>query len=87
PAPDNGIEEIVVTAQRREERLQDVPVAVSAFDNGQLEQARGNATTELGRITPGLNVVMGAYVPQITIRGIGTRGAGAGDEAVVPIYI
>jgi len=40
-----GIEEVVVTARRREERLQDVPVSISAIDSGMM-QARGINSTE-----------------------------------------
>ncbi|HQR91645.1 MAG TPA: hypothetical protein PLH31_20695 [Caulobacter sp.] len=38
PKPTTGLEEIIVTAQRREERLQDVPVSVTAFGAKELER-------------------------------------------------
>jgi iron complex outermembrane receptor protein len=82
-----AVEEIVVTAQRREERLQDVPIAVSAFTGSQLERAGVDGTKQLTQITPGLYFTQAVFSPQPTIRGIGVRGAGAGDESVVPIYI
>ncbi|PZQ22615.1 MAG: hypothetical protein DI569_07755 [Sphingopyxis macrogoltabida] len=82
-----GIGDIVVTAQRREERLQDVPVAISAFSASTLETAEISSTQELTKLTSGLNFTRGAYAPQATIRGIGTRGVNAGDESVVPIFI
>jgi iron complex outermembrane receptor protein len=81
------LEEIIVTAQRREERLQDVPVAVSAFTGSQMERAGVEGTKQLTEITPGLNFTQSVFSPQPTIRGIGVRGVGAGDESIVPIYI
>ncbi|MEY4250560.1 MAG: hypothetical protein RJA87_2193, partial [Pseudomonadota bacterium] len=39
-AASNGIEELVVTAQKREEAIQDVPIAVSAFSQDSLEKAK-----------------------------------------------
>jgi iron complex outermembrane recepter protein len=85
--PDNAISEVVVTAQRREERLQDVPVAVTALSGDQLQAAGVEGAKQLTQVTPGLNFTQSIYSPQPTIRGIGTRGVGAGDESVVPIYV
>lgn len=82
-----AVEEVVVTAQRREEKLQDVPAAISAFTGGQLERLGIDSSRELTQITPGLNFTQSVYSPQPTIRGIGVRGVGAGDESQVPIYI
>lgn len=78
---------IVVTAQRRSERLQDVPVAISAFDDKALEKYNIQGTKDLPLVTPGLNFPQSVYSPQPTIRGIGLRGVGSGDESVVPIFI
>jgi iron complex outermembrane receptor protein len=82
---DNG--DIIVTAQRREERLQDVPASISAFSSDALETAGITNTQELEKVVPGLNFTRGNYAPQPTIRGIGLRGVAAGDESVVPIFI
>lgn len=87
PASGAAVEEIVVTAQRREERLQDVPISISAFSQGQLERANISSAQQLTQITPSLNMTQSSFSPQPTIRGIGTRGVTVGDESVVPIYI
>lgn len=82
-----GSGEIIVTAQRREERLQDVPMSISAF-SGEALQAQGiNSTKDLTIVTPGLNMTQSSFSPQPTIRGIGTRGVSASEESVVPVYI
>ncbi|MDB5470173.1 MAG: TonB-dependent receptor [Caulobacter sp.] len=89
PPADEGtaVEEVIITTQRREEKLQDVPAAVNAFTENQLEKLGIDGSKELGQITPGLNFTQSVFSPQPTIRGIGVRGVGAGDESVVPIYI
>lgn len=87
PPQGAAVEEVIVTAQRREERLQDVPAAVSAFSGNQLEKLGIDGSKELSQVTPGLNFTQSVFSPQPTIRGIGVRGVGAGDESVVPIYI
>ena len=52
----SGVEEIVVTAQRREQRLQDVPLAVTAVTGTSLESNRVRNATDLTGIVPGLFV-------------------------------
>lgn len=58
PATDQtqALEEIVVTAQKRVQRLQDVPVAVSAFDDRRLEQLDLRSSQDFVRRTPNLSV-------------------------------
>ena len=71
------LEEVVVTARKREEKLQDVPVAITAFSAETLER-RGLVTLgDIVRNTPGMQLTEG-FAPQdqrITIRGLSpTRG-------------
>jgi iron complex outermembrane recepter protein len=51
---EGGISDIVVTAQRRAESVQDVPIAISAFSSDQLEAQGVNNTLELGQYVPNL---------------------------------
>ena len=50
-----GIEEVIVTAQRREERLQDVPISVTAFSQEKLDSQGLKSIDDLTRLTPGVN--------------------------------
>ena len=59
PQADDG--EIIVTAQKREQRLQDVPVVVSVLNQQQLENAGVRDVKDLQTITPGLNVTSVSY--------------------------
>ena len=86
-APDHDDGEIIVTAQRREERLQDVPATITALTGDQLARSGITSTQQLTQVTPALNFTQSSFSPQPTIRGIGTRGTTAGDESVVPVYI
>ncbi|MGQ7829770.1 TonB-dependent receptor [Altererythrobacter sp. Z27] len=86
-AVDQGIGDIVVTAQRREERLQEVPAAITALSTDALVKANVVTTEDLGKVTPGFFFGRSNFVSQPTIRGIGTRGANAGDESVTPIFV
>ena len=55
PASSNSaLDEIVVTAERREERIQDVPISISAFSQQQLDQQGLRSIDDLTRLTPGV---------------------------------
>jgi iron complex outermembrane recepter protein len=90
PSPDNvqkvEIEEIVVTAQRREESLSKVPISISAFSDSDLKKAGITDMEDLSRATPGFNVQPGATIGggnNVSIRGVSTvQGA-----ATIGIYI
>ncbi len=71
-----GIDEIVVTARKRAENLQDVPLAVSAFNKAMLEDRSVYNLQELGRYVPNLDfssgqINGGGFNSQLTIRGSG----------------
>src|SRR6266404_5618181 len=53
-APSSGLEEITVTATRREERLQDVPISVSAFSQEKLDAEGLRNIDDLSRLSPGV---------------------------------
>jgi iron complex outermembrane receptor protein len=68
------VEELVVTAQKREERLQDVPIAINVVSAGQLQAANMNETADLQYLVPGVQVNQ-LNAPRafgVFIRGIGT---------------
>jgi iron complex outermembrane receptor protein len=53
---DAALEEIIVTSERREASLQEVPIAVSALGMGEIEQLQVNAAQDLQRYVPSLNM-------------------------------
>lgn len=82
-----GLEEIIVTAQRREERLQDVPIAVSAVSADALRDTGISSTRELTQIIPSVQVTRSGPSGLFFIRGVGTTNAAAGEEGANALYI
>jgi outer membrane receptor protein involved in Fe transport len=85
----NGaLEEIVVTATRRSERLQDVPLSVTAFSQTELTQKGIVGYEGIARETPGavLNVASDNN-SRLTARGISTNGWGAGLQTTTTTYL
>ena len=77
--------EIVVTAQRRAERLQDVPAAITALSGDSLNELRLQGNADLAAHVPGLSFdVLGPGETTLTIRGLGTS---YGLEPAVSLYV
>jgi iron complex outermembrane recepter protein len=81
--------EIVVTAQKRAENVQDVPLAVTVATGAQLETADVRDFTELVKIAPSLSIrpADSAQNASVSIRGIGTFAFSIGVESAVAIQI
>ena len=82
-----GLEEIVVTAQRRTERLQDVPISISAYSSEQMDVQGVRTVDDIARLTPGITFqrtdARNTAMSSISIRGI----ASAAGAATTGIYI
>ncbi len=83
------LEEIVVTAQKREQNLQDVPVAVTAYTGSMLQDAGIQDIRDLAAIAPTLrsNQSQNSTTSSFGIRGIGTSSQNFGLESSVGIYV
>lgn len=80
--------EIIVTAQRRQERVQDIPVSVSAFGAAQIERAGIGSLENIAPRVPSFYFgSFGASRPQLYIRGIGTRSFDPGSESSVGVFV
>ncbi|WP_165844081.1 TonB-dependent receptor [Phenylobacterium kunshanense] len=80
----NVIEELVVTAEKREQSLQDVPVAVSAFTDERRELVGINSVADLTNFTPGL--AYSTNNDRINMRGIGRFTNNRSSEGGVAMY-
>lgn len=80
-----GADEIIVTANKREERLQDVPISVTVIGGGQIEKQNINEVTDLTRSAPALNSAgpFGA----LSIRGVGSISFARSAEGSVGIVV
>lgn len=81
------LDEIVVTAQKRSERLLDVPMSITATSGEELSNAGISSTGGLQQISPGLVTVNNGLAFTPAIRGISSVGTSAGDEANVSMYL
>lgn len=82
-----GLSEIIVTAQRRAENLQDVPIAVSAITAEALEQSGIDATRDLPQVIPSVQFSRSGASGLFFIRGVGTTNASGGEEGANAVYI
>lgn len=85
--PVTSVGDIVVTAQRRAERLEEVPQAVVALTTEILDQANVVNIHELGRIAPGVQINFGGLSSQPSIRGVSSLTNGTGNENNVAVYV
>lgn len=81
------LDEIVVTAQKRSERLLDVPMSITATSGEELSNAGISSTGGLQQISPGLVTVNNGLAFTPAVRGISSVGTSAGDEANVSMYL
>jgi outer membrane receptor protein involved in Fe transport len=86
---DRSVEEIVVTAQKREQRLQDVPIVVTSVSGQLMRDAGVRDIRELTVLTPGLTVTSTSNETIVTarVRGVGTVGDNPGLESSVGVVI
>jgi iron complex outermembrane receptor protein len=84
-----ALEEIIVTAQKRSENLQDVPISVVAINAQQVQDAGITNIRNLAILTPGLTVTSegNEAITTARIRGIGTVGDNPGLESSVGVNI
>jgi iron complex outermembrane recepter protein len=89
-----ALEEVVVTAERRETNLQETAVSITAFDSQAIERTKATNVRELAEFVPNLSIMPSQYgdaAPNISIRGVGGGGAlqsfGAASERNVAMYV
>lgn len=83
--------DIVVTARRIAERIQDVPIAVTAFSQGSLEAAGVRTVGDLALVTPGLNFTStvggGRNRPAYELRGIPITDVLSSQDQTIGLYV
>ena len=83
-----ALEEVIVTAEKREQNLQDVPASISAFSAAQIEQAGWDDISQLETSVPSVSVGGdGDSRPFIFIRGVGSRKFDMGSEGSVGVFV
>jgi iron complex outermembrane receptor protein len=82
-----SLDTIVVTAERRAERLQDVPITIANLDADVLERADAKSLGDIQALVPGFRLDVHSDINQPTIRGISTSITCAGCGNNVGIYV
>jgi len=87
--PNTVLEEIVVTAQKRQEKLQDVPIAITVVGEEQLNNQHIYSINDLARTTPALEMIQAFGGPGGggQIRGIGTQSFTRSAEGAVGVVL
>ena len=82
------IQEVVVTAEKRSEKLSDVPLSISAASGDQLAELGITDPAGLEKIVPGFVFTKSAYsAPIYSIRGIGSYDEAIGISPAVGVYV
>lgn len=82
------VEDVIVTAQRRDQNLQDVPVTLTVLGGEEIEEARIQAVQDVVQRTPGLQ--FDAYPssePRISVRGVASSDRGAGGDPSSAVFV
>jgi iron complex outermembrane recepter protein len=82
-----GIEEIIVTAQRREENLQDVPISVSAFGADQIAEKGLTDVSRLEGLVPGFTFGKAGVDARPAIRGVRTESVDVNADTTIGFFI
>jgi iron complex outermembrane receptor protein len=88
-AQTGALEEVIVTATKRAESLQDIPVTVNAFSAETIQEAGINNASDLAIMTPALNINVNTspFNARMTIRGIGTAQTDPALEPSVGLFV
>ncbi|MGB1087021.1 MAG: TonB-dependent receptor, partial [Alphaproteobacteria bacterium] len=84
--PDLRLDEVIVTAQKRAEDVQDVPISVTAIGGEQIREMNLQGTTELTIVMPNATLAVSPTFATVYVRGIGT-GLNDGFETSVGLYV
>ena len=90
-ADDNALEEVIVTAEFRESKLQDTPIAITALSGEDLNERGMSNLADIGKVAPNVNIsntgVVQGPAAAIYIRGIGQYDSHLGYEPGVGVYV
>lgn len=83
-----SLDDVIVTAQRREQSLQDVPIAITAFNAEMLERTAAQGIQDVAAKAPGVTLTQfNIGEPQLYIRGVGTTSDSAASDPSIGVSI
>ena len=80
------LDDVVVTAQKRSQALEDVPIAITVVDRDTLEKERGRTLFDMQQLAPNFQLVKAGF-NSITIRGVGGGGRSIGFDTRAGMYL
>jgi len=86
-ASNDGLADIIVTANRRAESQQRVPIVISTFQGETVQKLNLQTTSDLPQVTPGLSFTRTLAGANAFLRGVGTTTSGYTTEAPIATYI
>jgi iron complex outermembrane receptor protein len=86
-ADPDTLDEVVVTAQKRAQPIEEVPISMVALDRKLLEDSRAASLTEMQHLAPNFSYSLSGYCNTITIRGVGGGGRNIGFDTRAGIYV
>lgn len=81
------LEEIIVTAQRREQSIMEVPISLEAFSGDVLKKEGLRTLVDLANFSPSVEIDVNSVDQASTVRGLGTYARNFGVEGAVPIFV
>lgn len=84
-----ALEEVIVTANKREQSAQDVGISIAAYSEAQLRALGVQDSTDIGRLTPGVHIggSIGGQTSLFTIRGVNQNDFTDSVESPVAVYV
>jgi len=86
-AGSGGLQEVVLTANKRRENIQDVPIAIAAISESDLAAHGVQNTLDVAAAIPGLTMQGSMNGLQAHLRGVGTTAIAAGEENSIATYL
>ena len=84
----NTLDVIIVTAQKKEQNINDVPLAISVFNENDLDTLRIDSPGDVGKVTPGMFVTTSSSgAPIFALRGVGMNNGASNQNPAVTAYI
>jgi iron complex outermembrane recepter protein len=84
---ETALDTIVVTAQKREQSLQDVPLSIGVIDADTLERTRSRDLREAARFVPNVSIERQGAIDTVFVRGIGGGGRNVGFTTRAGVYV
>ncbi len=82
-----GLEEVIVTAQRREQSLQEVPISLTTVNADEIRALGIRTVEDLDTFSPSVEIQYNLHSPSITIRGMGSNVANMSIEQSAPMFV